>query len=62
MASSKSAEQVVPQAIPAGALVTTPLPVPVFVTLSRRCGCITVTVTLGALVDPQPTAPVTVRV
>jgi len=36
VASSNSAEQVVPQAIPASVLVTTPLPVPVFVTLSRR--------------------------
>jgi len=33
----KAAEQVAPQSIPAGELVTAPLPSPLFVTLSAYC-------------------------
>ena len=51
-----------PQVIPAGLLVTVPLPVPAFTTVSVDCGRLNVAVTTGACViltvqEPVPLHP-----
>src|SRR5207244_4111949 len=61
----KLAEQVAPQLIPAGELVTVPLPVPALLTVSAKLGRLkvaeTVTVQAPVPVQPPPLQPVKVE-
>src|SRR5438552_12579785 len=68
---AKLAEQVAPQQIPAGALVTVPLPVPALPTVSAKVGRVKVAVTVVAALrvtvqvpvpeQPPPVQPVKVE-
>src|SRR5205823_13880690 len=54
----KLAEQVTPQLIPAGELVTVPLPVPALLTVSAKLGRLKVAVTVVAAMTVTVQAPV----
>src|SRR5207253_6682643 len=54
----KLAEQVAPQVIPTGALVTVPLPVPALLTVSEKLGRVKVVVTVVAAESVTVQAPV----
>src|SRR6266850_7627230 len=57
----KEVEQVAPQAMPAGALVTVPLPAPALVTVSAKDDCMKVAVTEAAAVIVTTQVPVPVQ-
>src|SRR2546422_3209271 len=57
----KLAEQVAPQVMPAGELVTVPLPVPALLTVSAKLGRLKVAVTVVAAETVTPQVPVPVQ-